>query len=126
MASSSSGTRSSAAVADAAADEQDQNSCPTGSAICVSPGEIDPSLQGSDTPAHAAERSGEHSGADKTGQPRRAWLGPPLQAGSRPKALPPTRRLAGAANLVASVRQVALLWLDNVATPEALRRVRAC
>jgi len=91
-----------------------------------SPGEIDPSLQGSDTPAHAAERSGEHSGADKTGQPRRAWLGPPLQAGSRPKALPPTRWLAGAANLVASVRQVALLWLDNVATPQALRRVRAC
>ncbi len=65
-------------------------------------------------------------GADKTGQLRRAWLGPPLQAGSRPKALPPTRWLARAANLVASVRQVALLRLDNVATLQALRRVRAC
>ena len=43
------------------------------------------------SPAHAAQRSGEHPGADKTSQPRRAWLGPPLQAGSRPKALPPTR-----------------------------------
>src|SRR5206468_10087091 len=112
--------------AHAAADEQDPNSGPTGSAICASPGEIDPSLQGSDSPAHAADRSGEHPGADKTGQPRRAWLGPPLQAGSRPKALPPTRWLARAANLVASVRQVALLWLDNVASPQALRRVRAC
>src|SRR4029079_17511329 len=40
--------------------------------------------------------------------------------------LPPTRRLAGAANLVAPVRQVALLRLENVATPQALRRVRAC
>ena len=112
--------------ADAAADEQNPNACPTGSALCVSPGEIDPSLQGSGSPAHAAQRSGEHSGVDKTGQPRRAWLGPPLQAGSRSKALPPTRWLAGAANLVASVRQVALLRLDNVATPQALRRVRAC
>jgi len=36
-----------------------------------------------DSPAHAAQRSGEHPRADKTGQPRRAWLGPPLQAGSR-------------------------------------------
>ena len=83
-------------------------------------------LQGSDPPAHAAQRSGEHPGADKTSQPRRAWLGPPLQAGSRPKALPPTRWLARAANLVASVRQMALLRLDNVATLQALRRVRAC
>src|SRR5262249_31646927 len=109
----------------AAADEQDPNSCPTGSAVCVSPGEIDPPLQGSDSPAHAAQRSGEHSGVDKTGEPRCAWLGPPLQAGPRPKALPPTRRLVDAANLVAPVRQMALLQLGNVATQQALRRVWA-
>src|SRR5262249_10563303 len=59
---------------------EDPNACPTGGAICVSSGEIDPSLQGSDSPAHAAQRSGEHPGANKTSQPRRAWLGPPLQA----------------------------------------------
>ena len=70
-------------------------------------------------------RSGEHSGVDKTGEPRCAWLGPPLQAGPRPKALPPTRRLVGAANLVAPVRQMALLRLGNVATQQALRRVWA-
>src|SRR5262249_7081535 len=109
----------------AAADEQDPNSCPTRSAVCVSPGEIDPPLQGSDSPADAAQRSGEHSGVDKTGEPRCAWLGPPLQAGPRPKALPPTRRLVGAANLVAPVRQMALLRLGNVATQQALRRVWA-
>src|SRR5262249_10963514 len=109
----------------AAADEQDPNSCPTRSAVCVSPGEIDPPLQGSDSPADAAQRSGEHSGVDKTGEPRCAWLGPPLQAGPRPKALPPTRRLVGAANLVAPVRQMALLQLGNVATQQALRRVWA-
>src|SRR5215471_2638483 len=126
MASSSSGTRSSAAVGRCGCRRARSELVPDRERYMRFPREIDPSLQGSDTPAHAAERSGEHSGADKTGQPRRAWLGPPLQAGSRPKALPPTRRLAGAANLVAPVRQVALLWLDYVATPQALRRVRAC
>src|SRR5262249_23317846 len=112
--------------AHAAADEQDPNSCPTGSVVCVPRGEIDPPLQGSDSPAHAAQRSGEHSGVDKTGEPRCAWLGPPLQAGPRPKALPPTRRLVDATNLVAPVREMALLRLGNVATQQALRRVRAC
>ena len=48
------------------------------------------------------------------GQSRRAWMGPVLQAGPRPKALPPTRPMARAANLVASIQQMALLWLDNV------------
>src|SRR4029450_11083132 len=57
--------------------------------------------------------------------PRCAWLGPPLQAGPRPKALPPTRRLVDAANLVAPVRQMALLRMGNVASQQALRRVCA-
>src|SRR5262249_10137736 len=61
MASSSSGQDQGRRQAHAAADEQDPNSCPTGSAICVPPGEIDPPLQGSDSPAHAAQRSGETS-----------------------------------------------------------------
>jgi len=60
------------------------------------------------------------------GGPPRRWLGPPLQAGPGPKALPPARRMAGAADLVAPAPQVALLRLANVATPSALRRVRAC
>jgi hypothetical protein len=53
-------------------------------------------------------------------------VGPPLQAGPGPKALPPARRMAGAADLVAPAPQVALLRLANVATQSALRRVRAC
>src|SRR5215472_1848011 len=82
----------------------------------LSPREIDQPLQGADSSAHTASRTREHSGADTAGQSRRAWLGPPLQAGPRQKALPPTRRMAGAADLVASVPQVALLRLENVTT----------
>ena len=98
------------------ADKQDQDEYPTGIALCLSPREIDQPLQGADSSAHTASRTREHSGADTAGQSRRAWLGPPLQAGPRQKALPPARRMAGAADLVASVPQVALLRLENVAT----------
>src|SRR6516164_729449 len=84
------------------ADKQDQDEYPTGIALCLSPREIDQPLQAADSSAHTATRTREYSGADTAGQSRRAGLGPPLQAGPRPKALPPARRMAGAANLVAS------------------------
>jgi hypothetical protein len=109
----------------AAAGKQGQKRCPAGIALCVSPGEVDPKLHGSDSPADAAHSPGKHLGVDKPGQSRRAWLGPPLQAGPRPKALPPTRWLAGAAYLVASVQEMAVLRLEDAAEPLALRRARA-
>src|SRR6516164_3906458 len=79
------------------ADKQDQDEYPTGIALCLSPREIDQPLQAADSSAHTATRTREYSGADTAGQSRRAGLGPPLQAGPRPKALPPARRMAGAA-----------------------------
>src|SRR6516225_7246765 len=125
MASSSSGTRSSEAVGACGCRRARSERVPARGRYMRFLGRNRSPLQGSDSPAHAAQRSGEHSGVDKTGEPRCAWLGPPLQAGPRPKALPPTRRLVGAANLVAPVRQMALLQLGNVATQQALRRVWA-
>src|ERR1019366_3870903 len=92
----------------AASGQQDQKWPEGGSAVRLPAAEIDPALQGPDSPTDVPPRAGDDSGVDPRDQSRLARLGRVLQACSRPRALPSTRWLDRAAPVVASVPALAL------------------
>ena len=68
----------------------------------------------------------QDQGADCGTESTLAGMGRVLQTRPRPQALPPSRRLDCATDLVASVQALAQRRLETAARDHAVRRVRAC
>jgi hypothetical protein len=94
-----------------------------GGAVCHSPGEIDPALQGGGATTDEAARAVANPGVDCRAQSTVARMGGTLQARPCPKAFPLTRRMDCETHLVASIQTLAHGWLELAAGDEALRRV---
>ena len=91
-----------------------RSQAPTGCAVCVSQGEVDPSFHGPGAAANQAEGASDNPGADCGAESALAGLGRVLQTRPRPQALPPSRWLDRAAHLVASVSTMAQRGLEQL------------
>ena len=88
--------------------------------------EINPPFHGSGARAYQAARTTADQGADRGTESCLTGMGSPLQAGPRPRALPPTRWLDRAADSLASVQTLAEPRVETPSGSQAIRRVWAC
>src|SRR5215469_15027505 len=95
-------------------------------ALCVPSREIHSPVHGPGARAYHAARTTADQGADRGTESCLTGMGSPLQAGPRPRALPPTRRLDRAADTLASVQTLAEPRVETPSGSQALRRVWAC
>ena len=87
----------------------------------VSPGEVDPEVQGSDSQVYPAKNAAHDPAGDRSNQSGPEGMGTSLQTCPRPKALPPTRRMGPATNLVAPDQALAKLRLEDPAGGQVAR-----